>query len=543
MKGTKLDFSSPMEVGYSQSKTPVQGPPEAKYASKGKRLLMDDDVPSTQIIGQPDWLKRQALIKTRRLTSATRISSPLYFDPIKAYVESMMSCIKYCNEYSLSFIGHEDNIRCSGALVHRHAGYEKTNSGGVTVKNFRGVWAGAKYSELTDAEEYTPYVVTPQTDQIQTVYSPWNARFFESMSMKYGVELPRLAQPTSDIVRPVSDMVTDANTATPHDSQKSPYFKYTEKALGTLTYQVPYNNEKIGDTATSNILPFDNPNGSCRQRHKSGGIEMNFQNISEWPQTVDIVQYKCKKNAQGQFEFVDNPNGNLGQQFIYDPVTNIVANKTQSFLQWKDNAKAGQSEVGSVTLTANTNMQDNENVHTSPTWKFLATYGGDTKAHNQSAFGWVSNAAANAPANYREVERKRVVIPASGSYIFKSEFGGMDYNIIDRVNRQFWQEGTNFVNVPVMVSDIPGETIVTFISVAGLQQPAQFTDSTLRSFDCTGTPKAQVLVKVREYEEIYPWIEIPVKVKPTYTRSYERLPPTAVIQRVVPSTQWVKSFT
>lgn len=517
----------------------------AKYsrANRTRKLMTDDDVPCAANIGQPDWLKRQALFKTRRLTNATRLGAQLHFDPVKAYIESMLNCVKYQNEYSISFTG-DTNQRSTGALVHRHAGYKTTVTTGdpavdTDVQNFRGTWAGSKYSDLPDdVDPYTPTVITPQTYGIQAVYTPWNARFYESMALKYGVELPRLAQPTGDDVRSVSAMVTDASTATPHSSQASPFFNYATVELGGADYSIPYNNAAHTPsgqaTEPSNLLPFDNPNGSCRQRHKNGGIELNCINSSAWPQTVDIVQFKCKAKAGAPNTYAASQ---LNQKWVYDPVTNIVNNKTQSFIQWKDNAKAGQQEVGITTNNASSDMQDYQNVHSNPTWKFLATYGGNTKQQNT----YDDAEEANAPMNYTEVERKRVVIPASGSYIFKSQFGGMDYNVINRVNRQFYQEGPGVTNPPIYVSDIPGETIVTFISVAGLQQPAAFTDTELRSFECTGTPAPQLLVKVREYEEVYPWIEIPSKVKPTYTRSIQQMPPSAVVQSIVPSTQWVKT--
>jgi hypothetical protein len=508
---------------------------------RSRKLMTDDDVPSTANIAQPDWMKRQALFKTRRLTNATRLGSVLRFDPVKAYIESMLNCVKYQNEYSISFTG-ETNQRSTCALVHRHAGYG-TTVGGTDVQNFVGEWAGAKYSDLSGSvESFTPTVITPQDNLVQTLYSPWNARFYESMALKYGVQLPRMAQPTGAEVRPVSDMVADAGNATPHDSQKSPFFNCASVDLDGVNYSIPYNNERYtanGTTDPSNVLPFDNPNGSCRQRHKNGGIELNCINTSAWPQTVDIVQFKCKARATGSNTYQV---AGQGQKYMFDPVTNIINNKTQSFVQWKENAKAGQQEVGITDMEASTDFQDYKNVHTSPTWKFLAHYGGNTKMHNnglQDSGDWIGGTA---PMNYAEVERKRVVIPASGSYIFKSEYGGMDYNVINRVNRQFYQEGSDVTNVPVFCSDIAGETIVTFISCSGLQQPGAFVDAELRSFDCTSTPAPGILVKVREYEEVYPWIEIPEKAKPTYTRSLQRMPPSAVPQTIVPSTQWTKNI-
>jgi hypothetical protein len=494
-------------------------------------------------------MKRQALFKTRRLTNATRLGSVLHFDPVKAYIESMLNCVKYQNEYSISFTG-DTNQRSTCALVSRHAGYSTTLNIGdpavpTDVQNFRGEWAGAKYSDLSGSvESFTPTVITPQEELVQTLYSPWNARFYESMALKYGVQLPRMAQPTGDEVRSVSDMVTDAGTATPHDSQKSPFFNYANVLLDGKNYSIPYNNERNtvdGTTDPSNVLPFDNPNGSCRQRHKNGGIEMNCINTSAWPQTVDIVQFKCKARAAGANIYSIPAQG---QPYMFDPVTNIINNKTQSFIQWKENAKAGQQEVGITDMEASVDFQDYKNVHTSPTWKFLAHYGGSTKMLSKALQGSVAGSykESTAPMNYTEVERKRVVIPASGSYIFKSEYGGMDYNIINRVNRQFYQEGSDVTVVPVQCSDIPGETIVTFISCSGLQQPGAFVDAELRSFDCTSTPAPGILVKVREYEEVYPWIEIPEKAKPTYTRSLQRMPPSAVPQTIVPSTQWTKNI-
>jgi hypothetical protein len=153
---------------------------------RSRKLMTDDDVPSTANIAQPDWMKRQALFKTRRLTNATRLGSVLRFDPVKAYIESMLNCVKYQNEYSISFTG-ETNQRSTCALVHRHAGYG-TTVGGTDVQNFVGEWAGAKYSDLSGSvESFTPTVITPQDNLVQALYSPWNARFYESMALKYGV--------------------------------------------------------------------------------------------------------------------------------------------------------------------------------------------------------------------------------------------------------------------------------------------------------------------------------------------------------------------
>lgn len=532
---------------------------ESKAPARFKRARLTnyqslvDATPAACNVPQPDWLKRQALFKTKRLTNRMRISKSLEFDVARQFLSSMFNTMRYECEWSM-YISGAANMRTNAGVVCRHQGSRYDESNGTNIP-----WVSFANDAASDTERVGRHNIGQSGTGIETVYSPWSAAYFEGQSLINGYQLPKFKKTTSgdplNTIRTVQDAVNSAygvlaSVSGPyafHNQTRSPWFATKAEIINGYTYVIPITNSGDPD----NLLDLDDMRKSLRQRHKDGGIEFNFINNGAWPQVVDIITYKCKKNAAGSDELIAAAPNNedppvypstslLNYQKAYEPVVNIVNNNTQSFNQWKAADSVGHRQMEMNTLQASHDMTLTDNVHTQPTWKFLASYGGPTKSANNITEEEEADSTC-VTLNYREIGRERVVIPISGSYIHTTRYGGMDYSILDRQNRGMFQDSTN-PNTKC-ISDIPGETIVHMISVSGVQQPASYTEGELQVVQpCMGTPGADLLVKVREFEELQPFVEISRKSRRAYIKGLQLLPADAVIDTInLPMTQWTQA--
>lgn len=551
---------------------------------KGPHLRGSAQRPQTKEIKQPSGEERQAMFRTTRMTKICKLGKRLENAAVRNFLDAMRQekVIKASWQYQIQVT---KGLRTNMAQIHRHMAAFKDTADTDPMTTLPSKY-GTQYNYLAQfADGSQENMFTAKEGSIGTIYSPYNASFYEQVAYQLGgtpigslisASVGGAVIPTVtsfDLVADVSGVTkTVANNVLklgygldteimPHDTTISPFFgPYNE------TMEATGNEAIIGNTQT------------LFQRHTSGGVKINLMNGSEYPMNVDVVVFKCKTNASGDDAQLAKPDGSgngldafamsdpnyvnnlalsdrIGGTYsdyeiadMYNPVVNILANNSQKFENWKWYQKVTSQNDGAAAMegrdeaVANFQFTTPRNVHASPTWKFLGNYATGNRVQGaRTTPGSLVGAQFGADPNYTEVNRIRVSIPVSGSYIHDVHFGGMQYDILDRVNRSRNQR-TAYMTTPGIynptykITDIRGETYCIMISACGQQQFG--VDTTNNKFGMI-TPDGKLAVRVEEYEIIQPFYADTPRTKPMWTNGNIRPNMDLDPKALVPMTQWV----
>jgi hypothetical protein len=533
-------------------------------------LLTHTDLPSTRMVRQPTGFERSATHRTRRLQKVCRLGNRLSNTAVKNFLQAMAQerIVKCSWQYQMVI---PKNRRCSVAQVHRHMAAltgSDTASFKTNLPRLNTSTTGNLLAKFASGAQSVS--VSSTLGWIDQIYSPYNAAFYEQISYGMGATGIGSILGNQGSAGPIvtQDIVIGSTTTTnflrigdglnanvaPHSDVNSPF--YTSPVLDSTNTSVTNNTSK-----------------KIFQRHTAGGVDVNVMNMSEYPMNVDIVVFKCKSTASGDDDIVPQAMSStsitatdgtaagalkLSQRYgdantsayqigdMYNPVANILAGNVQKFWNWKTyleqatgndggntDLPGGELNIASFDFTTNTNPLAD------PNWKFLANYGTSSRLLGEA--NGTTNDLYGSTENYKEVDRVRVNIPVSGSYIHKMKFGGMQYDVVDRINRSRNQDAAYMqtvaqVSVPTYrITDIRGETYVVFVSAAGAQQPGEGSGEYGLM-----TPSGHLSVRVEEYEIIQPFYADTEKQKPVYTKGSLKPNTNLDPMDLVPLTQWVK---
>lgn len=525
--------------------------------------------PATTEVRQPTGFERAATFRTRRLSKICRLGNRLGNSAVKNFLQAMSQerIVKCCWQYQMVVAAGR---RCSVAQVHRHMGAltgTSTETYKTNLPRQNDPLDGALLARFASGAQED--LVTSNQGWIETIYSPYNASFYEQIA--YGMGAMGIGSilgnagtsgpiVTADISGSGSNFLKigdglNANVA-PHSNVDSSF--YTPPAFSD-------DNEITTSNTTKKIF----------QRHSAGGVDINVLNMSEYPMNVDIVVFRCKTTAIGDDDMVpttltstgvtatDNTNvlylthrygDAVASEYqvadAYNPVANILAANVQKWWNWHNYLKQGTAKdggdtelPGAILNQANFSFTTNSNPLADPNWKFLANYGTSSRVLGESKAGAGSDLHGSTE-NYKEVNRVRVIIPVSGSYKHKLVFGGMQYDVVDRINRSrnqkaaYMEVAGQTVAPTYRITDIRGETYVIFVSAAGAQQPGK----NLANPNKIGvmTPAGNLAVRVEEYEVIQPFYSDVEKQKPVYTKGSIKPNDDLAPLDLVPLTQNVK---
>merc|ERR1719453_161394 len=541
---------------------------------------VDQSVPETKEVDQPTGYERATTYRTRRFSKFCRLGSRVANEAISNFLAAMAQerVVKCQWQYQLIV---PKGSRASVAQVHRHMG-ALAGSGASGATNLpRSLGSTTLLADFGSG--VSANTVNAKVGSIQTLYSPYNASFYEQISYGMGATsiggLIGTANQSGPMV--AVDLVADVNGVQNKDLGKN-FLKIgdgLDSSVGAHTHVVSpfYMPDYFKD---SNIDYTDQTTKKIFQRHTAGGVKINIMNMSEMPMNVDIVVFKCKSNAMGSDDaltgtptdisldtnmitatdtttnalFLSQRFGDSGQSNYaiadqYNPVANILAANVQKFWNWRNYLRqATQKDGGNTDLpgasanAASFDFTTNVNPLADPNWKFLANYGVSSRVKSE-AKAQEPTSQWGVEENYREVNRVRVSIPVTGSYEHNMSFGGMRYDVVDRINRSRNQKVAYMtehgqVNCPAYrITDIRGETYVVFVSAAGAQQPGK--NDSLGSYGVV-TPGGVLAVRVEEYEIIQPYYGDIEKQKPVYTRGSIKPNASLTPLELVPITQHVK---
>lgn len=523
--------------------------------------------PATKEVRQPTGYERAITHRTQRLTKMCKLGSRLGNSAIQNFLQAMAQerVVKCCWQYQMIVSAGR---RTTVAQVHRHMGALTGDSTNGFKTNLPRSFGGSAALLAKFASGAQSVSTQSNLGWVETLYSPYNASFYEQIA--YGMGATGIGsilgnKGTSGPI--VTADITDVGTGFLKlgDGLNSNVAPHSD--VNSCFYTVP-SFQEVNDSNTQNTSK------KLFQRHTSGGVAVNVLNLSEYPMNVDIVVFKCKSSAMGDDDIVPDPDtansitaaGNpslyLTQRYgdenqtlyqiadMYNPVANILAAGVQKFWNWRNYLReatakdGGNTELpGAEINQANFSFTTNNNVLADPNWKFLPNYGTSSRLLGEAKNGSNTDMMGSTE-NYKEVNRVRVNIPVSGSYKHKMNFGGMQYDIVDRVNRSrnqstAYMQTADQVGCPTYrITDIRGETYVVFVSAAGAQQPGQQSSNPFNVGIMT--PGGHLAVRVEEYEIVQPFYCDVQKQKPVWTKGSIK-PNTALAPLdLVPLTQNVK---
>lgn len=508
-----------------------------------------NDVPSTREIPQPRWDERYGLHKTRKLSKICRLGNKLQSTAFKCWLQQFKQTKRFENQYALS-VAFGINQRTTFALVGRHAGAVDGDNSALTNLPNLGIFP------VNNAD--SPLPIEARNDGLWNLWANYNAAFYEAQSVNmangqpgttYFPNITNTVGATGTNFYNNNDLTVLSDSAAVAAYKPIPPHGVINSPLTDLTESMKKNYQWIG-------------NGSLMQRHESGGMKVNITNSSDYPMCCDIIVFKCKKNPKGDdlgggtallsvdgatlpFDATTTGNYTVGDQL--SPAQNIFSCHDKRFENWKKQGNNNNQVDQNGFDASNDFLSSPNNVNTMPTWKLLSKYAGSQDVLKGKQTNTDPNAIEDwyvGMDNYKEIERTRVAIPLSGTYVHTIEYGGMEYNIADRVNRaqnqgRFLVDGAASKSF-MKINDIGGETICVVVSVVGQQLPGEI-PGTIPGLHTMATAAGTVNVRVSEYEVIHPFYTSPVDSITQSAGQYWKLHQDAIVRDIVPMTQWNKT--
>lgn len=528
------------------------------------------NIPYTMNLPQPHWDENYGNQKVRKLSQVCRLGKSLESTAFKCWLKQFEQTKRFEHQYSLS-VKWEPNKRTNFMLVGRHQAFANDDG---------SLYNLPMYGRFISDSSTVPHQVVAKPDGIESFWSNYNAQWYETQSVWMAQALPGTT--SNNLMGLVNWLVGqdyyNVNAATNVGAVQTMAPTYAFDA--TLNPHVaPYSGlSQLVSTQRTNSNWV--ANGATIQRHQAGGMKINITNTSEWPMVCDIIVYKCKKNPKGDDIGSGPPilpvtdtggtpappsmaSSTVGNYIIGDqlsPPQNIWSCHDKRFQLWKEQGNlTNQTDQNDFKATNEfidgvppSTASSDGNVNSMPTWKLLGQYKGcdsgkrgvytDTTTTNVVADWYIGQ------PNYKEIERVRVAVPLSSSYVHTIEYGGMDYDVSDRCNRaqnqgNFYTDSVTAIKNIMKINDIGGETICVAVSCVGAQVTGKVptVPGGSETVKTMAVPKGECYVRVSEYEVIHPWYTLPSDSITQTAGHFMKLAETAEPEELIPMTQWVKN--